>query len=66
MEPFFGFFKDQTFYVIVIKKTEPYPVKLSKMMEYVEREKIQALPLSNSEMEEELERSKKLFEERDL
>jgi hypothetical protein len=36
------------------------------MMEHVEREKIQAPPLSNSEMEEELERSKKLFEEKDL
>ncbi len=36
------------------------------MMEYVEREKIQAPALSNSEMEEELERSKKLFEEKDL
>jgi hypothetical protein len=35
-------------------------------MEYIEREKIQAPPLSNSEMKEELERSKKLFEEKDL
>jgi len=41
-------------------------VSIYKMMEYVEREKIQAPPLSNSEMEEELERSKKLFEEKDL
>jgi hypothetical protein len=35
------------------------------MMEHVEREKIHASPLSSSEMEEELERSKKLFEEKD-
>jgi len=35
-------------------------------MEYVEREKIQAPPLSNPEMEEELERSKKLYEELNL
>ncbi len=35
-------------------------------MEYIECEKIQAPTLSNSEMEEELERSKKLFEEKDL
>jgi len=41
-------------------------VSIYKMMEYVEREKIQAPPLSNSEMEKELERSKKLFEEKDL
>ena len=41
-------------------------VSIYKMMEHVEREKIQAPPLSNSEMEEELERSKNLFEERDL
>ena len=41
-------------------------VSIYKMMEYVEREKIQAPPLSNSEMEAELERSKKLFEEKDL
>ena len=40
-------------------------VSIYKMMEYVEREKIQASPLSNSEMEEELERSKKNFEEKD-
>ena len=41
-------------------------VSIYKMMEYVEREKIQAPPLSNLEMEEELERSKQLFEEKDL
>jgi len=41
-------------------------VSIYKMMEYVEREKILAPPLSNSEMEKELERSKKLFEEKDL
>ena len=40
-------------------------VSIYKMMEYVEREKIQTSPLSNSEMEEELERSKKNFEEKD-
>ena len=40
-------------------------VSIYKMMEYVEREKIQAPPLSNLEMEEELERSKQLFEEKD-
>ena len=41
-------------------------VSIYKIMEYVEREKILAPPLSNSEMEKELERSKKLFEEKDL
>jgi len=41
-------------------------VSIYKMMEYIEREKIQAPPLSNSEMEEELKRSKKLFEEKVL
>lgn len=41
-------------------------VSIYKMMEYVEREKIQAPPLSNSEMEEELEKSKKLYEEQNL
>jgi len=41
-------------------------VSIYKMMEYIEREKIQAPSLSNSEMEEELERSKELFEEKEL
>ncbi|MBY9016936.1 MAG: hypothetical protein KGD68_14700 [Candidatus Lokiarchaeota archaeon] len=41
-------------------------VSIYKMMEYIEHEKIQAPTLSNSEMEEELERSKKLFEEKGL
>ena len=35
-------------------------------MDYIEHEKIQAPTLSNSEMEEELERANKLFEEKDL
>jgi len=34
-----------------------------KMMDYVEREKIQAPFLTDSEMEEDLKRSKKLFDE---
>ena len=38
-------------------------VSIYKMMEYVEREKIQALSLTDPEMEEDLKRSKKLFEE---
>lgn len=37
-------------------------VSIYKMMEYVEREKIQAPSLTDSEMEEDLKRSKKLFE----
>ena len=41
-------------------------VSIYKMMEYIECEKIQAPPLSNSEMEKELERSKKLFEKKGL
>jgi len=36
------------------------------MMEYVNREKIQAPALSDSEMEEELKRTKKLFEKMNL
>ena len=38
-------------------------VSIYKMMEYIEREKIQAPSLSDSEMEEDLKRSKNLFEE---
>jgi predicted HTH domain antitoxin len=38
-------------------------VSIYKMMEYVEREKIQAPSLTNHEMEEDLKRSKKIFEE---
>ncbi len=38
-------------------------VSIYKMMEYVEREKIQAPSLTEPEMEEDLKRSKKLFEE---
>lgn len=38
-------------------------VSIYKMMEYVEREKIQAPSLTDPEMEEDLKRSKKLFEE---
>ncbi len=38
-------------------------VSIYKMMEYVEREKIQAPSLTDSEMEEDLKKSKKLFDE---
>ncbi|KKM15029.1 hypothetical protein LCGC14_1700150 [marine sediment metagenome] len=38
-------------------------VSIYKMMEYVEREKIQAPFLTYHEMEEDLKRSKKIFEE---
>ena len=38
-------------------------VSIYKMMEYAEREKIQAPSLADPEMEEDLKRSKKLFEE---
>ncbi len=38
-------------------------VSIYKMMDYVEREKIQAPSLTHSEMEEDLGRSKKLFDE---
>jgi predicted HTH domain antitoxin len=38
-------------------------VSIYKMMDYIEREKIQAPSLSESEMEEDLKRSKNLFEE---
>lgn len=41
-------------------------VSIYKMMEYVNREKIQAPALSDSEMEEELKRTKKLFEKMNL
>jgi predicted HTH domain antitoxin len=37
-------------------------VSIYRMMEYVEREKIQAPSLTDAEMEEELKRSKYLFE----
>jgi predicted HTH domain antitoxin len=37
-------------------------VSIYRMMEYVEREKIQAPSLTDAEMEEELKRSKHLFE----
>jgi len=37
-------------------------VSIYEMMEYIEREKIQAPSLSEDEMEEELKDSKKLFE----
>jgi predicted HTH domain antitoxin len=37
-------------------------VSIYRMMEYVEREKIQAPSLSDAEMEEDLKRSKNLFE----
>ena len=38
-------------------------VSIYRMMEYVEREKIQAPSLTDLEMEEDLKRTKKLFEE---
>lgn len=38
-------------------------VSIYKMMEYIEREKIQAPSLTEPEMEEDLKRSQKLFEE---
>ena len=38
-------------------------VSIYKMMEYIEREKIQSPPLSESEMEDDLKRSKKIFEQ---
>lgn len=38
-------------------------VSIYKMMEYVDREKIQPPSLSDAEMEKELQRIKKLFEE---
>jgi len=38
-------------------------VSIYKMMEYVERERIQAPSLTDPEMEEDLKRSKKLFKE---
>lgn len=38
-------------------------VSIYKIMEYVEREKIQAPSLTDPEMEEDLKQSKKLFEE---
>jgi predicted HTH domain antitoxin len=37
-------------------------VSIYEMMDYIEREKLQAPPLSEEEMEEELKESKKLFE----
>ena len=37
-------------------------VSIYTMMEYIEREKIQAPSLTNAEMEEELKRSKELFD----
>ncbi len=38
-------------------------VSIYKMMDYVDREKIQAPSLTDSEMEEDLKRSKKIFDE---
>ncbi len=38
-------------------------VSIYKMMEYVDREKIQAPSLTDSEMKDDLKRSKKLFDE---
>ena len=38
-------------------------VSIYEMMEYIEREKIQAPPLTEEEMEEELKRAKNLFKD---